>query len=95
SQNSVEVPVTSLDDFFIDKDIIIDVLKIDTEGADTWVLQGAEGLLRSHKIRHIFFEENATRMAALGLLPGEAQAFLQSCGYQVERLGGNDWSAHL
>ena len=51
------MPVVTLDEEL--KDVsFIDVLKIDTEGADTWVLEGAAFLLRQKRIRHVFFEEN-------------------------------------
>lgn len=91
---AIEVPVVSLDDFLLkDKYQHIDLLKIDTEGADTWVLQGAEKLLRAHKISHIFFEENFGRMSALGIKPGEAQNLLQQCGYHLEKLGEGEWYA--
>jgi FkbM family methyltransferase len=93
---TIEVPVVSLDDFLLKNECQhIDVLKIDTEGADTWVLQGAEKLLRSHKIRHIFFEENVVRMSKLGIKPGEAQNLLQECGYEIESLGGGEWYARI
>jgi FkbM family methyltransferase len=93
---SIEVPVVSLDDFFLKNQCQhIDVLKIDTEGADTWVLQGAEKLLRSHKVSHIFFEENVTRMSALGIEPGEAQNLLEQYGYRVEKLGVGEWYARI
>lgn len=91
--NVIEVPVTSLDYFWHNRVQRIDVLKIDTEGADTWVLQGAEKLLQSHQIIHIFFEENMERMNALGIESGEAQNLLRDCGYQLKNLGRNEWYA--
>lgn len=95
-EGAIEVPVVSLDEVFSkSQEDCIDVLKIDTEGADTWVLQGAEKLLRSHKICHIFFEENVNRMSALGIVPGEAQSLLQDCGYLVESLGAEQWYAQI
>lgn len=94
--DAIEVPVVSLDDVFFETEYErIDVLKIDTEGADTWVLQGAEQLLRSHKISHIFFEENYVRMSALGIKPGDAQILLQNCGYHVKKIGAYEWYAKL
>ena len=91
---TVEVQVVTLDDFLAKSEHEhIDVLKIDTEGADTWVLQGAEHLLRSHKICHIFFEENTVRMSALGIQPGEAQNLLRDCGYRLEHLNSGEWYA--
>lgn len=92
---AIEVPVVSLDDLLKDSYQHIDVLKIDTEGADTWVLQGAENLLRSRKISHIFFEENIPRMSDLGIKSGEAQNLIQQCGYHVESLGGGEWYARI
>ena len=94
-EGAIKVAVVSLDEIFLNgQDKCIDVLKIDTEGADTWVLQGAEQLLQWHKIHHIFFEENITRMSALGIKPGEAQALLQDCGYCIKRLGKGEWYAY-
>jgi FkbM family methyltransferase len=93
---AIEVPVISLDNFWLKSDRKqIDVLKIDTEGADTWVLQGAEKLLRSHKISHIFFEENTIRMSALDIKPGEAQNLLRDCGYRLKSLGRGEWYASI
>jgi hypothetical protein len=71
----------------------IDVMKIDIEGADTWVLMGAEALLRDKLIGRIFYEENTTRMRELGIAPGEAESFLQSLGYRVLRLDGGPGTA--
>lgn len=95
-KGAIEVPVVSLDEFFSSRqDDCIEVLKIDVEGADTWVLQGAEQLLRSHKIRHIFFEENLVRMSALNIKPEEGQNLLRGCGYRLESLGADQWYASI
>lgn len=97
--NAIQVSVVSLDEIFFKSEHEhhehIDVLKIDTEGADTWVLQGAERLLRSHRIHHIFFEENIVRMIKLGIQPGEAQKLLKECGYKLINLGSGEWYAKL
>jgi FkbM family methyltransferase len=95
-KDSVEVNVITLDDFFAEKQAPpIQVLKIDTEGADTWVLRGAERLLRSGKIRHIFFEVNLPRMAELGIDPNEAPELLQRFGYEVKHIGKGECHASL
>ncbi len=94
--NAIEMPVVSLDDFFLKDDYeCIDVLKIDTEGADIWVLQGAEKLLHSHKINHVFFEENIVRMSALDIKPAEAQNLLRNCGYRLKSLDRGEWYASI
>lgn len=93
--NEVEVEVVTLDDCIgglLDSPMI-EVLKIDTEGADTWVLFGAEKLLAQKRIRQIFFEENPARMEMLGIRTGEAPEFLRKHGYTVETMGANEWHA--
>ena len=84
-----------LDEVFLNNDHNIDVLKIDTKGADTWVIQGAKESLRSHRVKHIFFEENKVRMAKLGIKPGEAQKFFQDCGYRLKSLDKGEWYASI
>jgi FkbM family methyltransferase len=76
-------------DEMLSADIVVDVLKIDTEGADTWVLFGAERLLRAKRIKHVFFERNESRMSQLGIKPGEAERFLSDCGYRVSNLAAS------
>ena len=80
STTSIEVPVVRLDAELAGQ--TIDVLKIDVEGADTWVLFGAENLLREKKIKTIFFEQNLGRMKKLGIPVAEAVNFLGDLGYR-------------
>ncbi|MGB3296357.1 MAG: FkbM family methyltransferase [Phormidesmis sp.] len=93
---TIDVSVVTLDQFWSRTEHqIIDVLKIDTEGADTWVLQGAESLLRNHKILHIFFEENIERMTSLNIKPEESKQFLSKYGYRLKSLGDGQWYATI
>jgi len=85
SQNTIRVATAKLDDV-MRRNGVIDILKIDTEGADAWVLEGARELLNSHRIRHIFFEQNLPRMNALGIPHTASFHTLESCGYKVEPL---------
>ncbi len=84
-------------DQVLDQDIRL--LKIDVEGADTLVLKGCDGLLRTKKIKEIFFEQNLPRMAAIGVEAGDAQRYLESMGYRVElfvsEAGVSEWRAWL
>jgi len=90
----VVVEVTTLDAAFADDaDATIEVLKVDAEGADTWVLVGAETLLRAKRIRNLFFEYDETLNQRFGIEPFEAQRFLRSCGYDVRRIGRFLWTA--
>jgi FkbM family methyltransferase len=94
SRSTIEVPLIRIDRHLANTSI--DVLKIDVEGADTWVLFGCEGLLRTKSISRIFFEENPERMAKLGIRPGEAKDYLADLGYACEPLCGTagEWLAY-
>ena len=92
-EGCIEVPVISLDDFFRDDPRHVDILKVDVEGADLWVLKGAAGLLRERKVKNIFFEENSVRSGILGIKPREAQNFLSAMGYRVRRISLLDYHA--
>jgi FkbM family methyltransferase len=85
SENSLSVDVKPLDELVSDE-VDITVLKIDTEGADAWVLEGAERLLRERRIKHVFYECNGPRMARLEIEANRPHAFLTKCGYQVQPL---------
>lgn len=94
--NSVEVEVDTLDGYAEQNGIDqIKALKIDTEGADTWVLYGAVNLLKNKKIDHIFFEHNEPRMKLLNIEEAEAKDFLIEMGYDVERISPSDFYAYL
>lgn len=92
-ENSITVPMVRLDEELADTEI--DVLKIDTEGADALVLFGCEQLLKARKIKAIYFEQNADKMERIGLRPDEAQRFLKSMNYNCRSTneGDADWFA--
>ena len=85
TETTVEVPVVTLDNS-IPAGKQVELLKIDVEGADTWVLFGAENLLKAKRIRQIYFEHNKERMRLLGIGELEALDFLQTVGYKVSAL---------
>jgi len=60
----------------------IDVLKVDVEGHELGVFQGAATALAQHSIRHILYEDFEGRRSA-------ATRFLESFGYRVCSIG---WS---
>jgi FkbM family methyltransferase len=93
-KNAIKVKVTTLDQLAKEKYWTkIKVLKIDTEGADTWVLEGAKNLLAEKRIDHIFFEENPKRMQELGIELGRAENFLKQYKYKLVKLSPNEWYA--
>ena len=94
SPTTIDVPLVRLDQELPDSPI--DVLKIDIEGADTWVLLGCEALLKKKRIGTIFFEQNRGRMERLGIAPGEAQTYLRDLDYTCVPFRGGDeeWTAY-
>lgn len=64
------------------------VLKVDCEGADAWVIEGAEGLFKRGFIRNVFFEENSWRQDRLGIAAGVTVKCLREYGFQVRDIGG-------
>ena len=80
-----KVDVVTLDEY-LSNIINIDVLKIDVEGADTWVLYGAQKLLTEKRISNIFYEQNKMRLQALGIGLDDAQNFLKEMGYTVKNI---------
>jgi FkbM family methyltransferase len=83
--DTVDVEVFRLDKIITD-DEAISVLKIDTEGADSWVLQGSEGLLSKSQVQTIYYEYNKQRAKPLGIGDDEARELLERNGYRVEVL---------
>lgn len=65
----------------------VELLKVDAEGADTWVLMGAERLLRERRVAEIWFEQNKPRMRVLGIDEAEAQGYLRGVGYEPRPQG--------
>lgn len=84
---AVTVPLQRMDQLFADRSF--SVLKIDCEGADAWVLEGAELLLRDRKIKHIFMEENFVRQEQLGIPARTAVSMLERMGYRCEEISGS------
>jgi FkbM family methyltransferase len=73
-----QVETQRLDDSF-DSNSVIAFLKIDVEGHELAVLEGARGLLKSKRIRDIVFEDHSG-------YPSPVSNLLESHGYSVLRL---------
>lgn len=91
----IEIDAISLDYYFQNKKDHIQVLKIDTEGADYFVVIGAINLIKQKRISHIFWEENIYRAKQLGLKGGEAKDLLTKEGYAINQIGSNEFHAFL
>lgn len=78
SFTTLSVPVVALDDYFAESDKVA-LLKIDVEGAELGVFQGAERILRRHAPLLVFECEN--RHLAPGHV-GDVFAWLETLGYR-------------
>lgn len=80
-----EVAVTSLtlDGYCDDNDVgRIDYLKVDVQGAELQVIQGAQGLLASRAIKYVLLELTFCDLYDGGALPSEVFASMESAGYR-------------
>jgi len=75
----VTVPVTTLDDFV---DLEVDVLKIDVEGHELAVLDGARHLLSNAPPRLIIIEVQGNLLIHAGVTPESLVARIESLGYR-------------
>lgn len=85
-----EVPCTHLDSFVRDNNIKkVDFIKIDTEGAELYILRGAkEIILRDHPI--ILMEYNTTNMQQCNVTKEDIHHFLIEMGYTWEQVSSDD-----
>lgn len=82
----VPVQVTTLDEYALQADLErIDFLKIDTEGNDLAVLEGASGLLDSQRIRWVQFEYNHRWVSSRTYLR-DVFLLAERYGYQVGKV---------
>lgn len=66
----------------------VDVIKIDVEGAEFFVLKGAERTIQREQPT-IIFEANAETFQAAGYKVEDIYAWLTEHGYKLERIGGD------
>jgi hypothetical protein len=81
-----KVPVTTLD-LYAKKVRLerLDLLKIDAEGAELFVLRGARGVLsKLHPV--VLFEVGYKNLRPYSLLPSDLHRFFEEVGYQVMNL---------
>jgi FkbM family methyltransferase len=82
--SSTTVQVSTLDNFCSSKKIRnIDFLKLDVEGFEKQVLEGARKLLSAGRIKYLSFEISKIPLEASGTAPSEIFNLLESFGYKV------------
>jgi FkbM family methyltransferase len=93
---TISVNTTTLDDFVFQYEIkVINLLKIDTEGSDYLVLEGAKNLIKNKRIQHIFWEHNKGRMLELGVTEDCSLKTLTEAGYLIKQISENEYYASI
>jgi FkbM family methyltransferase len=70
-------------------------VKVDVEGNERLVLEGAARALSEHRTGLIQLEWNHTSMAALGEGRSPVARLIRSAGYALFRVNASGWSVHL
>lgn len=85
-----EIPVVTIDKFCKDNNLhIVDIIKVDTEGADYLVLQGAESLLKSENPPIIFCEYNKLITQGFNYNLKDFESYLDNIGYRLYEFNGS------
>lgn len=85
----VQVPTRSIDNLLRDAHVSrIDVMKVDVEGFESGVFQGARELLKSPHAPIVIFEVLDWAERRAGLEVGSSQRILQSYGYDLYEMNG-------
>ncbi|MCP4746733.1 MAG: FkbM family methyltransferase, partial [Desulfobacteraceae bacterium] len=90
----IEVPVTTLDNVANEQGIEqVDLIKIDTEGCELFVLKGAEGLIREFHpaILTEYYDQNTRQF---GYHAEEIKELLCSWGYESKQISSEDMYFH-
>ena len=81
-----EIGATTVDDYCAEKKIRqIDLLKIDTEGAELQVMKGARRMLESARVKCVTFEFGQTTFD-MGNRPEEIEDFLAEMNYKIRNV---------
>lgn len=78
---ALEVPAATLDQFAGGGAAAPDLLKIDVEGGELEVLRGGEATLAAGRVREVFVETHASRLAERGAGEEEVAGLLRELGY--------------
>lgn len=83
----IEVKTDLLDDV-LPTGVKIDLMKIDVEGGELRVLEGAKNMLKANK-PYVIFEHGLGASDFYGSTPGKLYALFQSCDMKISRM--KDW----
>lgn len=94
AQNVIEIVASRLDDVMMEKSIHkVDFIKIDVEGAELGVIQGAFRLLSSDKKPVIIFEAAENLCNEFGHTVFDTLKLISDCGYEIRNIDWGNWLA--
>ncbi len=93
--NSVEVAVTTLDDYFQEAACRIALVKVDTEGAEPLVLKGMQESLRLNPGIRLFLEFNPAGLVEQGTPPDDFLQMLRDAGFKVYHVDSDSRTVEL
>lgn len=85
---SIKIESISLDDYFQNNLTKIDFIKIDTEGYDWAVIEGAANLIQMNKNLRIMTEYHTRLINESGMNPLKFLQMIQSLGFKIYDMGG-------
>lgn len=86
------VAVVTLDDYCSQQNLdSIDFLKLDVEGMEPYVLQGARELLAARRIAAVLIEVCPDNLRSVGLTPADLYREFQAVGYSPRLLGSDGY----
>jgi FkbM family methyltransferase len=85
-RDKVNVRCVALDDYFADIDAPVDFVKIDAQGAETFVVRGMETLLRRNRSMVVVLEYSPDAVTFTGSTPSGFLQQLRSFGFDIYEL---------
>lgn len=85
--STISVPALSLDEYFADDATPVDVVKIDAEGSEPFVLQGMGGLLERNPRMTVIFEYAPASIRSSGHDPISLLRSIIDRGFTLSRIG--------
>ena len=91
----IEVEAVSLDDYFSDKDIKVDLIKIDAEGSEARIFKGMEKIVKDNPQLTIICEFTPSMVQSLGDDPGTFLEEIESCGFTLKKISQNSKAVNV
>jgi FkbM family methyltransferase len=84
--HTVDVPAVRLDDYLKDQDLRVDLVKIDTEGAEGFILAGMQETLRKNPAVKLVLEYTPGKLVTSGYPPDKFMGLLTPHGFRYAEI---------